>query len=192
MNSIEAKAQRLGVSPVALAYEQMLVNDGRGLLLYAAGNYAQGSLDAALQMMRFPGAVPGLGDGGAHSTIVCDASISTYLLTYWARDRRRGETLPIQQVVKWLSRDSAEAVGLFDRGVIKQGYKADVNVINHRKLSLHTPRMAVDLPAGGKRLVQDVNGYVATIVSGEIVRRYDEETAHLPGRLVRRPQATSA
>jgi N-acyl-D-aspartate/D-glutamate deacylase len=186
-NSLQAKAERLGTSPLALAYEQLLANDGQGLILYAAGNYAQGSLEPALAMMRFPGAVPGLGDAGAHSTIVSEASATTYLLSYWARDRKRGDRVPVQQVVKWLTRDSAEAVCLFDRGLIKEGLKADVNVINHSRLKLHAPYMTYDLPAGGRRLVQDADGYVATIVSGEIVRRHDQETANLPGRLVRRP-----
>jgi N-acyl-D-aspartate/D-glutamate deacylase len=186
--SIEARASRLGVQPEALIYEQLLSNEGHGLLLFAAGNYAQGSLDPALAMMQFPGSVPGLGDGGAHSTIVCDASISTYLLSYWARDRIRGERVPLQKVVKWLTRDSAEAVCLLDRGLLKAGLKADINVINHRRLKLHAPWIVADLPGGGKRMVQDVDGYVATIVSGSLVRRHDQETANLPGRLVRGAQ----
>jgi N-acyl-D-aspartate/D-glutamate deacylase len=183
--SLQARADRLGVRPELLAYDQLLNNNGTGLLLYAFGNYARGTLDPALEMMRFPSSVPGLGDGGAHSTIICDASISTFMLSYWTRDRVRGERMALPSVVKWLTQTAARAIGLNDRGLIRRGYKADLNVIDYDRLGLHSPRMVHDLPGGGKRLVQDARGYVATIVSGEIVRRDDQATEALPGRLVR-------
>ncbi|MET0894507.1 MAG: amidohydrolase family protein [Acidimicrobiia bacterium] len=183
--SVEHEAAQRGIDPLELIYDLMLERDGRGQLLCCIGNYAQGSLDPALEMMRFPGSVPGLGDGGAHSTVVCDASISTYMLTYWTRDRTRGDRLPLPFVVRWLTADCASAMGLHDRGTIAVGRKADLNVVDYDHLTLHAPRRQADLPAGGHRLVQDVDGYVATVVSGEIVRRDDQPTDALPGRLVR-------
>ncbi len=186
--SLEAKAERLGIRPQEIAYDQLMSRDGHGLLLYASGNYAQSTLDPALGMMRFPGSVPGLGDGGAHSTVICDASISTFMLSYWTRDRTRGERMSLPAVVQWLTQTAARAIGLNDRGLVRRGYKADLNVIDYERLALRSPRMVCDLPAGGKRLVQDAQGYVATIVSGEIVRRNDQPTEKLPGRLVRGAQ----
>lgn len=183
--SIEHEATRRGVPPLELIYDLMLADEGRGQLLCCVGNYAQGSLDPALSMMEFPGSVPGLGDGGAHSTIVCDASISTYMLTYWTRDRSRGARMDLPGVIRWLSAVGAAAVGLSDRGTIAPGFKADVNVIDYDHLTLHAPRHQADLPGGGHRLVQGATGYAATIVSGEVVRRDDAATDALPGRLVR-------
>ena len=186
--SVAAYAKARNERPEAVIYDWLMENDGTGQVLYAAGNFADGTLDAALDMMRFPGSVPGLGDGGAHSTFVCDASASTYMLTYWARDRQRGERMSVPEVVRKLTRDSAMAVGLHDRGVLAAGYKADLNVIDHGRLALHAPKLIADLPAGGRRMVQASTGYVATVVSGKVVRRNDEETAELPGRLVRGAQ----
>jgi N-acyl-D-aspartate/D-glutamate deacylase len=187
-SSVEHLAAARGIEPLELMYDQMLQDGGSGQLLCCIGNYAEGSLDPALEMMRFRGSVPGLGDGGAHSTVVCDASISTSMLTYWTRDRTRGERLPLPFVVRWLAADGAAAMGLHDRGVLVPGRKADLNVIDYEHLTLHAPRHVSDLPAGGHRLVQDATGYVATVVSGEVVRRDDEPTGALPGRLVRGPR----
>jgi N-acyl-D-aspartate/D-glutamate deacylase len=130
----------------------------------------------------------GLGDGGAHVGIISDASYATYLLTHWGRDRAKGR-FDIGWLVKRQTRDTAEAVGLRDRGVIAPGMKADINVIDFAKLAISNPRMAFDLPAGGKRLLQGAEGYVATIVSGETIYRNCEATEALPGKLVRGPQA---
>jgi N-acyl-D-aspartate/D-glutamate deacylase len=183
--SVEHEARRRGCDPLELVYDHMLSDGGRGQLLCCVGNYAEGSLEAAFEMMRFPRSIPGLGDAGAHSTLVCDASISTYMLTYWTRDRTRGERMSMPQVVRWLSAESAAAVGLRDRGTIAPGLKADLNVIDYDRLTLHAPRAQDDLPAGGRRLVQDVEGYVATVVSGEVVRRDDTPTDVFPGARVR-------
>jgi N-acyl-D-aspartate/D-glutamate deacylase len=117
--------------------------------------------------------------------MICDASYPTFLLTHWARDRKRGETLPIEHVVKMQTSDTAALYGMTDRGVIAEGKKADLNVIDHGALTLHHPRTAFDLPAGGRRLLQDVSGYEATIVSGVVTRRHGEDTGARPGRLVR-------
>lgn len=186
--SIAARARRLGVTPEALAYDLMLERDGRNNLYSTLCNYEYGSLNSSLEMMRHPGAVLGLGDGGAHCGTICDGSYPTFMLTYWVRDRSRGERLTLQEAVKWLSRDTARAVGLLDRGLIAPGYKADLNLFDLDHLLLHAPEVAHDLPGGGRRLVQRAEGYAATIVSGTVVYRDGAPTGALPGRLVRGPQ----
>jgi len=187
--SIAARAQRLGVTPEELAYDLMLERDGRNNLYVTLCNYEYGSLDSSLEMMRHPGAVLGLGDGGAHCGTICDGSYPTFMLTHWVRDRRRGERLPLPLVVKLLSADTAKTVGLLDRGVVAPGYKADLNIIDLDRLLLHAPEVVRDLPTGGRRLVQRAQGYKATIVSGSLVCRDGAPTGVFPGRLVRGPQA---
>src|SRR4029077_8841226 len=141
-------------------------------------NYAAGNLDCVLEMMRSNETVLGLGDGGAHYGMICDSGYPTFLLTYWSRDRR-GARLPWPLAIKSLAHDPAAAVGLNDRGVIAPGYKADLNIIDFDALSLPAPVVVNDLPAGGRRLMQDAHGYVATIVSGEIIRRDGAATGKL-------------
>ena len=136
-------------------------------------------------MMKNANTVLGLGDGGAHLGTICDASFSTHMLTHWTRDRTRGDKLPIETVVKWHTQDTAAAVGLRDRGLLVPGYKADLNVIDHAGLRLRAPRMVHDLPAGGRRLMQDAEGYRLAVVSGAITYRDGEATEALPGRLIR-------
>ena len=142
-------------------------------------------------MMRHPGAVLGLGDGGAHCGTICDGSYPTFMLTHWVRDRQRGERMSLSSVVKALSHDTARTVGLLDRGTITVGSKADLNIIDFDRLMLHAPEVARDLPSGGRRLVQRAEGYTATIVSGAVVYRDGIPTGALPGRLVRGPQAAA-
>jgi N-acyl-D-aspartate/D-glutamate deacylase len=187
--SIAARARRLGVTPEELVYDLMLERDGRNMLYVTLCNYVYGSLNSSLEMMRHPGAVLGLGDGGAHCGTICDGSYPTFMLTHWVRDRRRGERLSLPLVVKLLSHDTARTVGLLDRGIIAPGYKADLNVIDFDGLRLHAPEVALDLPSGGRRLVQRAEGYAATIVSGAVVYRDGAPTGALPGRLVRGPRA---
>ena len=187
-NSIAARARRLGVTPEALAYDRMLEQDGRSMLYVTLCNYTDGSLEASLSMMRHGAAVLGLGDGGAHCGTICDGSFPTFMLAYWVRDRTRGERLGLSEAVRMLSRDSAHAVGLDDRGRVAVGYKADLNVIDLGHLHLHAPSVVNDLPTGGRRLIQRAEGYVATVVGGTVVQRYGESTGALPGRLVRGPQ----
>ena len=170
----------------------MLEDNGRGMLYAPATNYASGNLDAVYDMLRDPSAVPGLSDGGAHCGIICDASFPTYLLTHWTRDRTRGEKLTIPFVVAAQARRAAELVGLRDRGVLQPGYKADINVIDYDKLRLHPPEVHYDLPMGGRRLVQQVDGYEATIVSGVVARRNGKDTGVRSGRLIRGVQAAPA
>ncbi len=190
--SISARARRLGVTPEALAYDLMLEREGRNNLYVTLCNYEYGSLNSSLEMMRHPGAVLGLGDGGAHCGTICDGSYPTFMLTHWVRDRRRGERLSLPEVVKWLSHDTARAVGLGDRGLIAPGYKADLNIFDPARLQLHAPEVVHDLPNGGRRLVQRAEGYAATIVSGTVVQRDGVPTGALPGRLVRGPQPVPA
>ncbi len=124
-------------------------------------------------------------DAGAHVGLVCDASMTTYLLTHWARDRSRGPRLPLEIAVRRLTRDPAHLYGFEDRGAIAPGRKADINLIDHDRLRLLHPEQVCDLPSGAGRLVQRAEGYVATFVSGEQVLDDDEVTGALPGSLVR-------
>ena len=186
--SIADRAAASGVSPVEEAYDWMLRDDGRQMLLVAMGNFADETLDAVRGMLGGDGVVIGLGDGGAHYGLICDASYPTTVLTHWVRDRPSGR-LEVEAAVHELARRPAEVVGLLDRGLLRPGYRADINVIDPDGLALHRPELACDLPAGGKRLMQRADGYRATIVAGEVTYRNGVATGALPGRLVRGPQA---
>ena len=190
--SIGARARASGVAPQELAFDEMLAGDGRGMLYFPFLNYAEGNLDPSLAMMKSPNTVLGLGDGGAHLGTICDASFSTHMLTHWTRDRSRGERLPVETVVRWHARDTAEAVGLFDRGLVRPGWRADLNVIDYERLRLRPPRLLHDLPAGGRRLVQDAEGYRLAVVHGQITYRDGTPTDALPGRLIRGARAAPA
>src|SRR6266581_9779417 len=189
-NTLGAQARRQGRQPEELAYEAMLTEDGRGMLYVPFLNYSEGNLDATREMLCDPRSVPGLSDGGAHCGIICDASFPTYLLTHWTRDRSRGEKLSIPFVVAAQSRKTALSVGLTDRGLIAPGYKADVNVIDYDRLHLHPPKVHYDLPVGGRRLLQRVDGYDSTIVSGVVTQRGGTATGARPGLLVRGAQGS--
>jgi N-acyl-D-aspartate/D-glutamate deacylase len=189
-NALGAQARRLGIRPEELAYDAMLTEGGRGMLYVPFLNYSEGNLDATREMLCDPRSVPGLSDGGAHCGIICDASFPTYLLTHWTRDRTRGEKLSIPFVVAAQSRKTALSVGLSDRGLIASGYKADVNVIDYDRLHLHPPKVHYDLPVGGRRLLQQVDGYDATIVSGVVIQRDGIATGARPGRLLRGAQGS--
>jgi N-acyl-D-aspartate/D-glutamate deacylase len=187
-NTLGARARREGKRPEELAYDAMLTEEGRGMLYVPFLNYADGNLDATREMLQDPRSVPGLSDGGAHCGIICDASFPTYLLTHWTRDRSRGEKLSIPFVVAVQARKTALSVGLYDRGLIAPGYKADINVIDYDRLHLHPPKVHYDLPVGGRRLLQQVDGYDATIVSGVVTQREGHTTGARPGKLVRGAQ----
>ena len=184
-NALGPQARKLGKQPEELAYDAMLSDEGSGMLYVPFLNYADGNLEATREMLCDQRSVPGLSDGGAHCGIICDASFPTYLLTHWTRDRSRGEKLSIPFVVAAQSRKTALSVGLADRGLIAPGYKADINVIDYDRLHLHPPKVHYDLPVGGRRLLQQVDGYDATIVSGVVTQRDGAPTGARPGRLVR-------
>lgn len=190
-DSVAAQASRLGLSPEELVYDWLLEEDGNAMLYVALGNFHNGSLDVVEDMLQHPHSIVGLGDGGAHYGVVCDASYPTFLLTYWTRDRD-GRKFTMEQAIKMLAADPARALGLNDRGIIAPGFKADINIIDEDRLRLHAPRIQFDLPAGGRRLDQLADGYVATIVSGQVIARHGEPTGNLPGRLVRGQQSAPA
>ena len=187
--SVAAIARRTGADPWAVAYDLLLGSGGREFLLFPLLNYGGGSYDGVHDMMADPMTVQGLGDGGAHCGLICDASMTTYLLSHWARDRSRGPRFPIEWAIKRLTSDPADLYGLHDRGVLAPGGRADLNLIDFDALRLLPPELLTDLPAGAGRLVQRSDGYRATIVAGEVVVDEGELTDARPGTLVRGPQA---
>ena len=190
--SVSALAAAQGRSTDEVLYDLMLGRDGEELLYLPLLDYAACNLDAVREMLLHPATVLGLGDGGAHCGVLCDASLPTFMLAHWARDRRRGERLPVETVVHLQTRRTAELYGFRDRGLLAPGYLADVNVIDHEALALEPPQMVYDLPGSGKRLIQRARGYVATVKSGVVVRAHDEATGARPGRLLRGPPAAAA
>lgn len=186
--AVAATAERQGRSAQELAYDMLLEDGGKAFLFMPFANYANYNLDVCGEMIAHKDCVMGLGDGGAHVGIISDGSYPTYLLTHWGRDRAHGR-FDLGYLVKRQTADTARAVGLLDRGIVAPGMKADLNVIDFANLRVEAPKMAFDLPAGGKRLLQGASGYDATIVSGEITYRHGEATKALPGKLVRGPQA---
>ncbi len=187
--TVAAIAAARGQDPLSTMYDLMLESDAGAMLMLPFFNYAEGDHSAIYEMMSHPAAVSGLSDGGAHCGLICDASYPTFLLTHWARDRHRGPRFSLEYVVRKQTLDTATLFGLDDRGVIRVGKKADLNVIDMAALRLGVPRMAYDLPAGGRRLLQDASGYDATVVSGMVTRRHGRDTGARPGRLVRGTQA---
>ena len=187
--SIAAIAARQGRSPDEVAYDVLLGNDGKSILYLPVTNYAAGNVDVVRDMIAHPDTLIGLGDGGAHVGIMCDATATSYTLTHWTRDRERGGLFSVPFAIKRLTLDNAAAIGLHDRGLLKPGKKADINIIDYDRMVLRGPSMVYDLPAGGKRLVQRTEGFDATIVSGAIVYRNGEPTGALPGRLIRGAQS---
>ena len=172
----------------SFAYDQFLEDDGQALFYLPGANFVDGNLDACRTMMMHPDSVFGLGDGGAHYGFICDASWPTFALTYWGRDVDEKEKLELPWLVAQMTRKPAETVGLLDRGILAPGMKADINVVDFHQLHLHAPYVTRDLPAGGRRLKQKADGYVATIVNGVVTYENGVATGALPGRLVRGAQ----
>jgi len=182
--SLGAEARRDGVSALEKLYDTCLELDGRQLIYFPIYNYTEFNYDNVREMLTHPNALLGLSDGGAHVGTICDASFPTYLLSYWCRDRAR-DRLELSRAIQMLTADGADYLRLKDRGRLRVGMRADINVIDHAKLRLGAPKMVQDLPAGGQRLLQPVSGYRATLVAGVQVIDNDEVTDARPGRLVR-------
>ena len=183
--SIGAIAAATGRSVWEIALDAMMSSNGKRLLAHTFENYSEGNLEVIREMLLDDATIMGLGDGGAHVCTVCDEGAPTYLLSHWARDRKRGERLPIEFLVKKHTLDSAVGYGLTDRGVLAPGYRADINVIDFARLGLGEAEVVYDLPSGGKRLLQRARGYLHTFVAGAEVVSNDEHTGAMPGRLIR-------
>jgi len=180
-----AIAAARSADPLATMYDLMLESGGTAMLMLPFFNYVEGNHDTIYEMLSHPAAISGLSDGGAHCGLICDASLPTFLLSHWARDRHRGPKFALEYLVRKQTLDTATLFGLTDRGVLAVGKKADVNVIDFDALGLGVPKMAYDLPAGGRRLIQGAAGYDATVVSGVVTRRYGVDTGARPGKLLR-------
>ena len=184
MQSFLVQAKQKGIKPLEAIFDHLCAGDGSNLLYFPIFNYNDGNLDVIRQMLAHPRALFGLSDAGAHVGTVCDASFTTFMLTHWVRDRARNK-LPLAQAVEMMTRRNARYLGLNDRGVIAVGMRADLNLIDPARLSMGTPELVRDLPAGGKRFLQKAQGYIGTWVNGERVQREGEITTARPGRLVR-------
>ena len=187
-NSVAAMAETQDRDPFELFYDLMLEEGGKRFFFAPMMNYTDFNYEAVRTMITHPRAAMGLDDAGAHCGVICDASMPTFMLTHWARDRKRGERLPLEFVVKKMTSDTANLYGLHDRGVIRIGMKADLNLIDLENLKVDLPELAYDLPANGRRLIQKSKGYVATIVSGTVVMQNGEDTGNRPGSLIRGKQ----
>ncbi len=183
-SSILERAKRLQRTPQEVAYDTLLERDGREII-YMPLAYRTYSFDAILPQLTNPNTIMSLSDGGAHCGLICDASMPTYMLTHWVRDRSRGERLPLEFAVKRQTRDTAQLYGMLDRGTLAPGMKADINLIDFDRLQLHPPELVFDLPADGRRFVQRADGYKFTIVSGEVTFEDGQPTGAMPGQVVR-------
>ncbi|WP_149536366.1 N-acyl-D-amino-acid deacylase family protein [Siccirubricoccus phaeus] len=183
--SIEALAAKTNQSPQEYCYDFLTGGDGKRMLYFPVTNYVHGDLEVVREMIQDPHTVLGLSDGGAHCGVICDASLNTTMLTHWVRDRTRGPRLPLEFVVKRQTSETADFFGFHDRGRLEAGKKADVNIIDFEALKAHHPEMIYDLPAGGRRLVQQVDGYDMTICAGTPIFEKGVETGARPGKLVR-------
>tara|TARA_Y100000590_G_scaffold363383_1_gene421029 strand:- start:2194 stop:3903 length:1710 start_codon:yes stop_codon:yes gene_type:complete len=184
-SSFEAIAGREGVSPQEVAYDCLLEKDGKALIYHPLFNYLPGNLDYVEKMLNHPYSISGLGDAGAHCGAISDASFPTTLIQHWGRDRKRGKRIPLEKLISMQTLETSKLLGINDRGVLKEGFKADINVIDFKNLTLHEPEVLYDLPAGGRRLVQKASGYEYTIVSGQVAFKNGETTGVLNGRLIR-------
>ena len=180
-SSFEAIAKRQNISPQEVAYDCLLEKEGRALIYHPLFNYLPGNLDYVETMLNHPYSISGLGDAGAHCGAISDASFPTTLIQHWGRDRKRGKKIPLEKLISMQTLETSRLLGIKDRGVLKEGYKADINVIDFENLTLHEPEVLYDLPAGGRRLVQRASGYEYTIVSGQIAFKDGESTGVLNG-----------
>jgi N-acyl-D-aspartate/D-glutamate deacylase len=191
-SSLAAKARARGISLMEMVYDTLLERDGHELIYLPLYNYTELNYDNVLKMMQHPQALYGLSDGGAHVGTVCDASMPTYMLTHWTRDRTRGDKLSLPRVVRMLTGAQADYMGMSDRGYVREGLKADLNIIDLDNLQMEPPHMVRDLPAGGQRLLQGATGYTATIVAGEVVIEDGKLTGAKPGTVYRAGRVLAA
>ena len=185
-DSIGSMAAAQGRTPPEVAYDLLIEDGGRNFIYTPISNYPDYNLSASETLLANPNVIMGLGDAGAHVGFILDAGFPTWLLTYWGRQKKRW---PLEELVRRLTSDTADAAGLGDRGRIAPGLKADLNVIDYDRLGFGRPYVTHDLPAGGKRLLQKASGYDTTVLSGQITYRHGEPTGALPGRVVKGQRA---
>ena len=185
-DSIAGIAKARGLDELEVMYDLLVANDGKELFYQPLGGYQGFSLDAQKRILEHPNVLFGLSDGGAHCGVIADAGMPTFIMTHWGRDRTRGDKMSLEFIVNRLTSNTARAFGMYDRGELKEGMLADINIIDFDALRLHRPEAVFDLPAGGRRLVQRAEGYDVTIKAGEVIFKHGEHTGALPGKLVRR------
>lgn len=189
--SIAGIARRTGKDPRALAYDTMMQNHAKELLYFPNFSYETGDFSCIIEMMKAPNSILSLADSGAHCGVLCDATVPSHVLAYHVRDRKRGERLNLEWAVANLTRDTARCVDLHDRGTLEVGMKADINIIDFDALQLQAPEIVFDLPASGRRIIQNVTGYKATIVSGVPIFEDGVDTGARPGKLIRRNKVSA-
>ena len=185
-DSVAGIAEQNNREPMDVMYDLLVAGDGKELFYQPLAGYPGYSLDGQKRLMEHPQVMMGLSDGGAHCGVIADAGMPTFILTHWGRDRTRGDKMEVEAIVQSLTSDTANAYGMFDRGLLQVGKIADINIIDFERLRLFRPEAIFDLPTGGRRLVQRVEGYEATIKSGTVIFRNGDHTGALPGRLIRR------
>ena len=183
--SAAALAAARGVSPFEVVYEWLMADGGNGIIYFPIFNYAYNDFSHLHQLLQHDMTMLSLGDGGAHVGYITDAGLPTFMLTHWTRDRSRGPTLPLEDIVRRQTSHTASVYGMTDCGLLRAGLKADINIIDYPGMSCDAPYMAYDLPTGGKRLLQRARGYVATLVAGQAIYEQGQPTGALPGALVR-------
>tara|TARA_B100001121_G_C18700321_1_gene627369 strand:+ start:3192 stop:4907 length:1716 start_codon:yes stop_codon:yes gene_type:complete len=178
-------AKKRNIPPNEVAYDEMLKNNCSNYLMFCGLNYTFGNLNALYDQINHPSSIIGGGDGGAHVSYICDANVPTFMLTHWTRDRSRGPKFPIEKIVKKQTSDTAKLYGFLDRGVLKKGFRADINIIDYQNLKINKPFIVNDLPGNAQRLMSKAEGYQKTFVSGELVQENGQDTGCRPGKLVR-------